>query len=129
MAGQAARRSQQPEVKSLFPIIRRIVRTAALAAAVCGATACLAPQTAEQRSSDRAAVEAIQAEFAADPTLYSRHITVHVRNGVATLDGYAWTTEEITAATQDAQRASGVSKVVNNIQVDRGAVQDSGVAR
>lgn len=114
----------------MFPIIRRIVRTAALAAAVCGGvTACLAPETAEQRSGDRAAVEAIQAEFAADPTLYSRHITVHVRNGVATLDGYAWTTEEVTAAAQDAQRASGVSKVVNNIQVDRGAVQDSSVTR
>ena len=46
-------------------------------------------------------------------------------NGVVTLGGYVWTTQEIQQARQDAQRAQGVTKVVNRIQVDRGAIQNA----
>ncbi len=120
----------QHEVKIVYPIIQRFSRAAAVAIAMCGIAACASMhKTAEQRADDSSLVEQVQAQFTADPTLYSRHITVRADNGVVTLGGYAWTPEELTAAADDAQRVSGVSKVVNNIEVDRGAVQDSGVAR
>lgn len=97
----------------------------------CALAACMGGprETEEQVAGDRNVVDAVQAEFNSDQTLFSRHITVRAREGVVTLGGYAWTPEEISAATQDAERASGVTKVVNNIQVDRGAIQDSGVTR
>jgi osmotically-inducible protein OsmY len=48
---------------------------------------------------------------------------------VVTLDGYIWTPEEMTAAVQDAQTVPGVAKVVNRMEVDRGAISDSAVSR
>ena len=48
---------------------------------------------------------------------------------VVTLSGHVWTTEELVAAPQIAEAVPGVSKVVNRIEVDRGAIQDSGVTR
>jgi osmotically-inducible protein OsmY len=110
--------------------MQRVTHWAAAAAIVCGLAACATgPKTAEQRADDRSLIEQVQAEFASDPSLYSRHITVRADNGVVTLTGYTWTAEELTAAADDAQRASGVTRVVNNIEVDRGAIQDSGVSR
>ena len=35
----------------------------------------------------------------------------------------------MTAAVQIAQGVSGVTKVVNRMEIDRGAIQDSGVTR
>lgn len=114
----------------MYPIIHRYSRAAAVAVTMCGIAACATnPKTAEQRADDRNLVERVEAQFTADPTLYSRHITVRADNGVVTLSGYAWTPEELMAAADDAQRVSGVTKVVNNIEVDRGAIQNSGVTR
>lgn len=110
--------------------IEYLSRVVTVAAAVCGMAACAGtPRTAEQRADDRNLVEQVQAQFAADPTLYSRHITVRADNGVVTLSGYTWTPEELTAAQDDAERTSGVTKVVNTIEVDRGAVQNSSSTR
>ena len=111
-------------------IIQSLMKVAVTGAMLGGIAACMStPKTAEQRADDRSLVEQVQAQFASDPTLFSRHITVRADNGVVTLGGYAWTPEELTAAADDAQRASGVTKVVNNIEVDRGAIQDSGTSR
>jgi osmotically-inducible protein OsmY len=111
-------------------MIRRVSGVMVTAVIVCGAAACVAPRkSAEQLSADRDTVDRVQSEFNSDKTLYSRHITVRADEGVVTLGGYAWTPEEIVQAQQDAQRATGVSKVVNRIEVDRGAVQDSAVTR
>lgn len=101
----------------------------AVAAILCGAAACVTPKSAEDRAADSATVDRVQSAFTADETLYARHITVRADGGVVTLGGYAWTPEEVVAAQQDAERVSGVSKVVNRIEVDRGAIQDSGVSR
>ena len=111
-------------------MIRRISVAVVTAAVVCSAAACVGPRkSAEQLSADRDTVDRVQSELNSDKTLYSRHITVRADEGTVTLGGYAWTPEEIFQAQQDAQRASGVTKVVNRIEVDRGAVQDSAVTR
>lgn len=114
----------------LSPIMRRIFNTAVVAVIVCGAAACVAPRkTDAERAADNDTVARVQEAFAADTVLYSRHITVRADNGVVTLGGYAWTPEELLAAKQDAEQVSGVAKVVNRIEVDRGAISDSAVTR
>jgi len=115
----------------LSSIIHRLLTALIFAAAVGGLTACLSgpPKTPEQRQADKELSDQVQTALASDKTLYSRHINVRADNGVVTLSGYVWTPEELVAAPQVAQSVAGVSKVVNRIEVDRGAIQDSGVTR
>jgi osmotically-inducible protein OsmY len=100
-----------------------------LAFAMCGLTACMTTKSPEQRQADRELAEQVQAALTADKNLYSRHIVVRSDAGVVTLAGYVWTPEEMSAAVQIAQDVSGVAKVVNRMEIDRGDVQDSGVTR
>ena len=110
--------------------MRRIFGTAVAAVIVCGAAACMGPRKSDaERAADSDTTARVQAAFAADKALYARHITVRADTGVVTLGGYAWTPEELLAAKQDAEQVSGVIKVVNRIEVDRGAVSDSAVSR
>jgi osmotically-inducible protein OsmY len=110
--------------------MRQIFRTAVVVVVVCGAAACVgARKTDAQRVADADTSARVQAAFAADKVLYARHITVQADGGVVTLGGYAWTPEDLLAAKQDAEEVSGVTKVVNRIEVDRGAVSDSQVTR
>ena len=45
-----------------------------------------------------------------DKTLYARHINVRADNGVVTLSGHVWTTEELVAAPQIAEAVPGVTQ-------------------
>ncbi len=103
----------------------------ALAAVVgCGTVACATTHKTEaERAADTATVEHVQAALSADRTLFSRHITIRADNGVVTLGGYVWTPEELQMAREDAEAVPGVAKVVNRMEVDRGAVQDSATTR
>jgi osmotically-inducible protein OsmY len=114
----------------LLPTMRGFFSTVALAVIVCGAAACMGPRkTDAERGADNDMAARVQAALTADQVLYSRHITVRADGGVVTLGGYAWTPEELLAAKQDAEQVAGVIKVVNRIEVDRGAVSDSAVTR
>jgi osmotically-inducible protein OsmY len=115
----------------LSSIINRLLTALVLAAAVGGLTACLSgpPKTAAERQADKDLSDQVLTALTSDKTLYARHINVRADNGVVTLSGHVWTTEELAAAPQIAQSVAGVTKVVNRIEVDRGAIQDSGVTR
>jgi hyperosmotically inducible protein len=115
----------------LSSIINRLLTALVLAAAVGGLTACLSgpAKTPEQREADTAMADQVLNALTSDKTLYARHIKVRADNGVVTLSGYVWTTEELAAAPEIAQSVPGVTKVVNRVEVDRGAIQDSGVTR
>lgn len=114
----------------MLPIMRRIFSTAAVAVIVCGAAACVSVRkTDAEKAADNDTAARVQAALTDDTVLYARHITVRADDGVVTLGGYAWTPEELLAAKQDAEQVSGVTKVVNNIEVDRGAISDSAVTR
>ena len=114
----------------LSPIMNRVFSAAVVAVILCGAVACVGPRKTEsERVADGDLADLVKAAFTADTFLYSRHITVRADSGVVTLGGYTWTPEELTAAAEDAQRVAGVNKVVNRIEVDRGAVTDSSVTR
>jgi hyperosmotically inducible periplasmic protein len=95
----------------------------------CSLAACMTTKSPEQRQADKELVEQVQATLTSDKNLYSRHIVVRADGGVVTLAGYVWTPEEMSAAVQIAEGVSGVSKVVNRMEIDRGDVQDSGVTR
>ncbi len=114
----------------MSPITKRIISTAAVAMIAWGVAACVGPRKSDaERAADNDTAARVQAAFAADKALYARHITVQADGGVVTLGGYAWTPEELLQAKQDAEEVSGVTKVVNRIEVDRGAVSDSSVTR
>ena len=110
--------------------MNRIWSAWVLAVAICcSVTGCMTTKSPEQRQADKALAEQVQAALSSDKNLYSRHIVVRADNGVVTLGGYVWTPEEMSAAVQIAGSVSGVSNVVNRMEVDRGDVQDSGVTR
>jgi osmotically-inducible protein OsmY len=110
--------------------MNRILTVWVLAFAMCcSLAACMTTKSPEQRQADKALAEEVQSALTADKNLYSRHIVVRADNGVVTLAGYVWTPEEMTAAVQIAQDVTGVTNVVNRMEIDRGDVQDSGVTR
>lgn len=115
----------------MYPIINRILSTAVAAVIVCGSTACMSgPRKSEaERLADKDTADRVVATLMSDTMLYARHINVRADGSVVTLDGYTWTPEEMQAAIQDAQQVPGVAKVVNRMEVDRGAVSDSSVTR
>lgn len=114
----------------LLPFMNRVSQVVFAALVMCGMNACItAHKTEAERQADSALVDRVQAQLKADNTLFSRHITIRADNGVVTLGGYVWTPEELDLARQDTQSVPGVTKVVNRIEIDRGAVTDSSVTR
>jgi osmotically-inducible protein OsmY len=86
-------------------------------------------KTEAERQADSETADRVQAALNADKVLYARHITVRADNGVVDLGGYVWTPEELEEAVQDAGAVPGVIKVVNRMEVDRGAISNSAVTR
>jgi osmotically-inducible protein OsmY len=113
------------------PMINRIMAVVVAALVVCGSAACAAGprKTEAERLADKDTADRVTTTLASDQMLYARHINVRADGSVVTLDGYVWTPEEMQAALQDANQVPGVSKVVNRMQIDRGAVSDSSVTR
>ena len=112
-------------------ITNRISTQAVAGLVVCSAVACsMGPRKTEaERQADSATVERVQSALSADQVLYARHITIRANGEVVTLSGYVWTPEELTQAVQDAQAVPGVAKVVDRMEVDRGAISNSAVTR
>ena len=115
----------------MYPIINRILSAAVAAVIVCGSVACMGGprKTEADRLADKDTADRVLATLMSDQMLYARHINVRADGSVVTLDGYTWTPEEMQAAVQDAQQVPGVAKVVNRMEVDRGAISDSQVTR
>jgi osmotically-inducible protein OsmY len=82
-----------------------------------------------QLQADKDTVDRVQGALTADTMLYSRHITVRADDGVVSLGGYVWTQPELEDAVRVAQSVPGVIKVVDRMEIDRGAVSDSAVTR
>lgn len=100
------------------------------AAAMCALAACATdPRSDAQRQADRQIAENVQAALDADKELYAKHIFVRADNGVVRLSGYVWTQPDLLEAEQIAGTVQGVSKVVNDLELQRNGVDDSGVTR
>jgi BON domain len=118
-------------MSNFSPIMNRILRTALAAVVVSGAVACTMspPKTDAERRADSETADRVTAALNADSVLFARHITVRADRGVVDLGGYVWTPEELEEAVQTAGTVPGVVKVVDRMEVDRGAVSDSSVTR
>jgi osmotically-inducible protein OsmY len=118
------------EVSDVYPVMNRILRTVLAAAIVSGAVACATdPRSAAQRQTDSDTADRVQAALNSEKLLYSRHITIRADNGVVNLGGYVWTQPELEDAIRVAGLVQGVTKVVDRMEIDRGAISDSGVTR
>ena len=115
----------------MYPTIHRILRLGLATAVICGASACIAgpPKTPAERQADRDMADRVQLALNSDQVLYARHINVRADGSVVTLSGYVWTPEELIEAKEDARAVPGVTKVVDRMEVDRGAESDSSVTR
>ncbi len=115
----------------LYTIMKRIMRSMPAAVVVCAVVGCATGprKTPEQRQADSEMVDRVQLALNADKVLYARHITIRADGGVVTLGGYVWAAEDLVRAREDAQDVPGVTKVVDRMEIDRGAISDSGVTR
>lgn len=91
---------------------------AVAASAVLGACTTAAPrppaETAVQAAADQQLSHDVYAALNADPTYFYRHVDVHVRDGVADLSGYVWSTDAIYRARQITRAVPGVTSVVTS---------------
>ncbi len=115
----------------MFPIINRTWYRVLAATVVSIVAACaMGPRKSDaQLQADKETADRVQGALTADTMLYSRHITVRADNGVVSLGGYVWTQPELEDAVRVAQSVPGVIKVVDRMEIDRGAVSDSAVTR
>jgi osmotically-inducible protein OsmY len=71
----------------------------------------------------------VQAALLADPDIYARHVEVAVNRGVVNLGGYVWENEDFAIARRDAASVSGVTTVVNDMELMRGGLAGAGRSR
>jgi osmotically-inducible protein OsmY len=57
-----------------------------------------------------------------DPMYFFRHVDVQVQHGVVTLTGYVWSVPSIYRAEKIAARVPGVTRVVDQMELERGGV-------
>jgi osmotically-inducible protein OsmY len=119
------------EVTVLYTIMKRIMRSMPATVAVCAVVACATGprKTPEQRQADSEMADRVQLALNSDRVLYARHITIRADGGVVTLGGYVWSPEDLIQAKEDAGAVPGVAKIVDRMEIDRGAVSDSAVTR
>jgi osmotically-inducible protein OsmY len=82
-----------------------------------------------QRQADRETAERVQAALDADKHLYAKHIYVRADNGVVHLSGYVWESPDLFEAKSVAELVPGVSSVVNDLELQRNGMDNSGVTR
>ena len=97
--------------------------TLSLAAAACTTTSDRSP---ERRLADAGIADAVQSALLSDPNIYARHIDVRADSGVVHLSGYVWDISDFSEARKVAASVPGVSKVVNEMELERGGRSGGG---
>ncbi|MGO9805005.1 MAG: BON domain-containing protein [Steroidobacteraceae bacterium] len=112
-------------------IMSRVVRAGFGVAVLCGVVACATGPTRSdaQRQLDKETAARVQSALDADKQLYAKHIFVRAENGVVSLTGYVWTQPDLLEAEFVAGGVPGVSKVLNDLELQRNGIDDSGVSR
>jgi osmotically-inducible protein OsmY len=98
---------------------------------LCGVLGCAMgpPKTDAQRQLDKETAVRVQNALDADNLLYARHIIVRADNGVVRLSGYVWDPPDLDEASRIAEGVEGVSRVVNDLELERNGIDDSSVVR
>ena len=109
-------------------VIKHVPYAGVVAAVLCGVSACasiMGPhETDAQRSADKAMSERVEAALNADKGLFAKHITAEVNNGVVHLTGFVWETGDFEEAVYIASNVPGVTKVVNDLELNRNGNDD-----
>jgi osmotically-inducible protein OsmY len=106
-----------------------VAHTVVALAALCGVVACATSRTDAQREADKATAARVQAALEADRALYAKHIFVSVTNGVVRLSGYVWDPPDLNEARSTAELVPGVTRVVNDLELQQNGIDNSPAAR
>lgn len=112
-------------------VMKRISCVAFVAVTACGMVACATGprKTEAERQADRETVERVQLALNEDTLLYARHISVRADGGVVLLGGYVWTQPDLREALRIAALVPGVTKVVDQMELQRNGIDNSQVSR
>jgi osmotically-inducible protein OsmY len=86
-------------------------------------------KSSEQQLADKETAENVRIALNADTQIYARHISVQADNGVVHLGGYVWSNEDLYVAQRVAEGVRGVTKVVDEMELERGGIDNSAVSR
>ena len=86
-------------------------------------------KTSEQALTDKETAEAVQRALSANTHIYTQHVQVEVDKGVVHLSGYVWTDFDQYEAERIAESVAGVTKVVDEMELERGGLGNSPVSR
>ncbi len=116
---------------NLSRVIKRVAHAGIAVAVLCSVVACAMgpPRTDAQKQADKETTERVQAALDADQQLYAKHITVRANSGVVRLSGYVWDPPDIIEAQRVAELVDGVSRVVNDLELQLNGIDNSGVSR
>ena len=115
---------------TLSPVMNRVACAGFAVAVLCSVVACATgPRTDAQRQVDRETVARVQTALDTDTLLYARHIFIRSDDGVVRLSGFVWDPPDLLEAEQVAQSVQGVTKVVNDLELQLNGIDDSGVSR
>lgn len=114
----------------MLGVIKRVSVCVAVAA-LCGVAACASgPRKSDaQRQTDKETAERVETALGADKALYAKHIFVSADNGVVHLTGYIWDPSDSELASVIAERVPGVTKVVNELELNRNGNDNAPVTR
>ncbi len=112
-------------------VMNRVRHAAVGVATLCCVVACATGphKTDAQRQADKETAERVQAALDGDNLLYAKHINVRADNGVVRLSGYVWDPPDLNEAQSIAQQVDGVTRVVNDLELQRNGIDNSQVTR
>ena len=112
-------------------VIKHVPSAVVALALVCGVAACASgpPKTTSQLQADKELSEKVEAALNADKALFAKHITAHADNGAVHLTGYVWEAGDFEEATFIASNVPGVTKVVNDLELNRNGNDNGPIAR
>ena len=115
----------------MFRMTKRVSYAAAAVAVSLGVAACASgpPKTDAQQEADKVMSERVEAALNADKSLFAKHITAHADNGVVRLTGYVWEPTDFDEANYIASNVPGVTKVVNDLELNRNGNDNGPIAR
>ena len=119
------------EGSQVFATMKRVPYPAFAVAVLCGVAACVSGpgKSDAQLQTDKETAERVEAALNADKALFAKHITAHADNGVVRLTGYVWQASDFEEAVFVAGAVPGVTRVVNDMELNRNGNDNGPVAR
>jgi len=109
----------------MYQYIKRCLGATLIVSLLAGAAACTTTKSAEQESQDRATEHAVRSALDADSHIYTDHVKIHADKGVVHLSGYVWSDFDMYTAQQDALSVDGVTRVVNDMELELEGIGNS----